>query len=111
MSIIDIATVGLLLSDRRENSALSFIAWIGLGVVTGFICSKAINKTGHGRHRDVLLGIVGAVVGGFASNLFRDAGVTSLNLYSAFVAVIGAVTFLIIYHARLLVGGVRQGRL
>jgi uncharacterized membrane protein YeaQ/YmgE (transglycosylase-associated protein family) len=111
MSIIDIATVGLLLSDRRENSALSFIAWIALGVVTGFICSKAINKTGHGRHRDVLLGIVGAVVGGFASNLFRDAGVTSLNLYSAFVAVIGAVAFLIIYHARSLVGGVRQRRL
>ena len=111
MSIIDIATVGLILSDRREDSALAFIAWIGLGVVTGFIGSKAINKTGHGRHRDVLLGIVGAVVGGFASNLFRDAGVTSLNLYSAFVAVIGAVTFLIIYHARSLVGGVRQRRL
>ncbi len=111
MSIIDIATLSLFLSDRRENSALAFIAWIVLGAVTGFIGSKAINKTGHGRHRDVLLGIVGAVVGGFAANLFRDEGVANLNLYSAFVAIIGAAVFLVIYHARSLVGGVRQRRL
>jgi uncharacterized membrane protein YeaQ/YmgE (transglycosylase-associated protein family) len=111
MSIINIAVFGLFLSDRRENSALAFIAWIVLGAVTGFIGSKFINKTGHGRHRDVLLGIVGAIVGGFLSNLFRDAGVANLNLYSFFVAIIGAVVFLIIYHARSLVGGVRQRRL
>ena len=110
MSIIDITTAGLLLSDRRENSALAFIGWIALGAVTGFICSKLINKTGHGRHRDVLLGVVGAVIGGFLSNLFRDSGVANLNLYSFFVAIVGAVVFLIIYHARSLVGGVRQRR-
>jgi uncharacterized membrane protein YeaQ/YmgE (transglycosylase-associated protein family) len=110
MSIIDIATVGLMLSDRRENSALAFIGWIALGVVTGFIGSKLLNRTRHGRLRDVLLGVVGAVVGGFLANLFRDAGVTNLNRYSFFVAIIGAVVFLIIYHARSLVGGVRQRR-
>jgi|ERR1051325_4697699 uncharacterized membrane protein YeaQ/YmgE (transglycosylase-associated protein family) len=110
MSIIDIATLSLFLSDRRESSALAFITWIVLGAVTGLIGSKLINKTGHGRHRDVLLGITGAIVGGFLSNLFRDAGVANLNLYSFFVAVIGAVTFLIVYHARSLVGGVRRRR-
>jgi uncharacterized membrane protein YeaQ/YmgE (transglycosylase-associated protein family) len=110
MSIIDIGTVSLLLSDRRENSAVAFIGWIALGVVTGFIVSKLINKTGHGRHRDVLLGVVGAVVGGFLSNLFRDTGVGNLNRYTFFVAIIGAIAFLIIYHARSLVGGVRQRR-
>jgi uncharacterized membrane protein YeaQ/YmgE (transglycosylase-associated protein family) len=110
MSTIDIATMGLLLSDRRENSALAFIGWIALGVVTGFIGSKLINRTRHGRHRDVLLGVVGAVIGGFLSNLFRDTGVANLNLYSFFVAIIGAAAFLIIYHARSLVGGVRQRR-
>ena len=110
MSIIDIASLSLFLSDRRENSALAFIGWIGLGVVAGFIGSKLINKTGHGRHRDVLLGVVGALVGGFLSNLFRDTGVANLNYYSFFVALIGAVAFLIIYHARTLVGGVRQRR-
>ena len=110
MFIIDIATLSLLLSDRRENSALAFIGWIALGAVTGFIGSKLINKTGHGRHRDVLLGVVGAVIGGFLANLFRDAGVANLNFYSFFVALAGAVAFLITYHARSLVGGVQQKR-
>ena len=111
MSIIDIATLSLLLPDRRGNSAFAFIAWIVLGLVTGFIGSKVINQTGHGRQRDVLLGIVGALVGGFLSNLFGDAGVPLLNFYSACVAIIGAVAFLIIYHARSIVGGVHQRRL
>jgi uncharacterized membrane protein YeaQ/YmgE (transglycosylase-associated protein family) len=111
MSIVDIANFSLFLSDRRERSALAFITWIALGVVAGLIGSKFINKTGHGRHRDVLLGIVGALVGGFLANLFRDTGVANLNLYSFFVAIIGAVVFLIIYHARSLVGGIRQRRL
>jgi uncharacterized membrane protein YeaQ/YmgE (transglycosylase-associated protein family) len=112
MSIIDVTTLGLfLLSDRRERSAIAFVTWIALGVVTGFIGSKFVNKTRHGRDRDVLLCIVGAMVGGFPSNLFRDAGVANLNFYSAFVAIIGAVAFLIIYHARSIAGGVRQKRL
>ncbi len=110
MSINDIATVSLILSDRRENSALAFVGWIALGAVTGFIGSKLINKTGHGRHRDVLLGVVGAIIGGFLANLFRDAGVANLNFYNFFVAIAGAVVFLIIYHARSLVGGIRQRR-
>ena len=111
MSIIDVPTLSpFLLSDRRESSALGFIGWIVLGVVTGFIGSRVIHKTRHGRHRDVLLGVVGAVVGGFLANLFRDTGVANLNLYSLFVAIIGAVAFLISYHARAIVGGVRQRR-
>ena len=48
---------------------------------------------------DVVLGIVGAVVGGFIFNLFGGAGVTRFNLYSLVVAVIGAVAILLIYHA------------
>jgi uncharacterized membrane protein YeaQ/YmgE (transglycosylase-associated protein family) len=110
MSIIDIANLSLFISDRRENSAFAFIGWIVLGLVTGFIGSKLINKTDHGRHRDVVLGALGAVVGGFFSNLFRDAGVANVNRYSFFVAIIGAVAFLVVYHARSLVGGVRQRR-
>ena len=47
---------------------------------------------------DVVLGVVGAVVGGFIFNMFGGAGVTGLNLYSLVVAVIGAVVVLLIYH-------------
>jgi uncharacterized membrane protein YeaQ/YmgE (transglycosylase-associated protein family) len=48
---------------------------------------------------DIVLGILGAVAGGWLFNQFGHAGVTGLNLYSLLVAVIGAVVLLVIYHA------------
>jgi len=78
---------------------MSFIAWIVLGLIAGFIASKLVNKTGEGMLMDIVLGIVGAVVGGWLFNAFGMAGVSGLNLYSLLVAVIGAALFLIVYHA------------
>ena len=78
---------------------MSFISWIVLGLVAGFIGSKLVNKTGEGLIRDVLLGVVGAIIGGYLFNLFGASGVTGLNLYSVLVAVVGAVAFLVAYHA------------
>jgi len=78
---------------------MSFIAWIVLGLVAGFIASKLVNKSGKGMLLDIVLGVVGAVVGGWLFNVFGMAGVTGLNLYSLVVAVIGAAVFLIVYHA------------
>ncbi|MDO9335899.1 MAG: GlsB/YeaQ/YmgE family stress response membrane protein [Caulobacteraceae bacterium] len=77
---------------------MSILAWIVLGIVAGFIASKLINKTGSGLVMDLVLGVVGAVVGGWLFNQFGSAGVTGFNLYSLFVAVIGAVVVLLIYH-------------
>jgi uncharacterized membrane protein YeaQ/YmgE (transglycosylase-associated protein family) len=78
---------------------MSFIAWIILGLISGFIASKIVNKSGDGIIVDILLGVVGAFLGGWLFNEFGMAGVTGLNLYSMLVAVIGAVVFLVIYHA------------
>jgi len=78
---------------------MSFIAWIILGLLAGFIGSKLVNRRGEGIILDVLLGIVGAVVGGWLFNRFGAVGVTGLNLSSLLVAVIGAVVVLIVYHA------------
>lgn len=78
---------------------MSFLAWILLGLIAGFIGSKLVNKSGEGIIRDILLGVVGAVIGGYLFNLFGASGVTGLNLYSLLVAVVGAVVFLIVYHA------------
>jgi uncharacterized membrane protein YeaQ/YmgE (transglycosylase-associated protein family) len=58
-----------------------------------------VNKTGEGLILDIILGIIGAVVGGYLFSMFGAHGVTGLNLYSLFVAVIGAVIVLVIYHA------------
>ncbi len=78
---------------------MSIVAWIILGLVAGFIASKIVNHSGSGILLDIVLGIVGAMVGGW---LFASLGampVTGFNIYSMFVAVIGAVVVLVIYHA------------
>jgi uncharacterized membrane protein YeaQ/YmgE (transglycosylase-associated protein family) len=77
---------------------MSIFSWIILGLLAGFIGSKLINKTGEGLIRDILLGIVGAVVGGYVFRLFGESGVTGLNIYSLLVSVIGAVVFLLAFH-------------
>jgi uncharacterized membrane protein YeaQ/YmgE (transglycosylase-associated protein family) len=78
---------------------MSIIAWILLGLVAGFIASKVVNHTGEGIILDIVLGIVGAVVGGFIFNQFGAVGINGFNVYSLIVAVIGAIIVLFIYHA------------
>jgi uncharacterized membrane protein YeaQ/YmgE (transglycosylase-associated protein family) len=78
---------------------MSILAWIVLGLVAGFIGSKLVNKTGEGLILDIGLGILGAIVGGWLFSMFGMSGVTGVNLYSLVVAVIGAVVFLLVYHA------------
>ena len=78
---------------------MSIIAWIILGLIAGFIASKFVNKAGEGALLDILLGVVGAVLGGWLFNAFGMPGVTGLNLYSMLVAIVGAVLFLVVYHA------------
>jgi uncharacterized membrane protein YeaQ/YmgE (transglycosylase-associated protein family) len=78
---------------------MSFLAWIVLGLLAGFIGSKIVNKRGEGVILDIVLGIVGAIVGGWLFSTFGASGVTGLNVYSLLVAVIGSVVLLVVYHA------------
>ena len=78
---------------------MSFLAWIVLGLVAGFIASKIVNNKGEGLFLDVVLGIVGAVVGGWLFGVFGASGVSGVNLYSLLVAVAGAIVVLFAYHA------------
>lgn len=78
---------------------MGIIAWIVLGLIAGFIASKLVNKEGEGVVVDIVLGIVGALVGGFIMNALGGVGVTGFNLWSLLVAVVGAVVVLWIYHA------------
>ena len=78
---------------------MSILSWVVLGLIAGFLASMIVNKRGEGFFLDVLLGILGAVVGGFLFTEFGAAGVTGLNLYSMVVAVVGAIVVLLIYHA------------
>ncbi|HLY46314.1 MAG TPA: GlsB/YeaQ/YmgE family stress response membrane protein [Stellaceae bacterium] len=78
---------------------MSIIGWIFLGLIAGFIASKIVNRSGEGLILDIVLGIVGAFVGGFIFSALGGHGVTGFNLYSMFVAVVGAIVVLVAYHA------------
>ncbi|MFY9644785.1 MAG: GlsB/YeaQ/YmgE family stress response membrane protein [Terriglobales bacterium] len=78
---------------------MGILSWVVLGLVAGFIGSKIVNKSGEGFFLDIVLGVVGAVVGGYVFSLFGAQGVTGLNIYSLIVAVIGAIVVLFAYHA------------
>ena len=77
---------------------MSLLSWIVLGLIAGFIASRVINRTGEGVIVDILLGIVGAIVGGWLFRLFGMPGVNGLNVYSSVIAIIGATVVLLIYH-------------
>ncbi|MPZ57562.1 MAG: GlsB/YeaQ/YmgE family stress response membrane protein [Rhizobiales bacterium] len=78
---------------------MSILGWILLGLVAGFLGSKIVNKSGQGMLLDIVLGIVGAVAGGFLFSLFGASGITGFNIYSLIVAVIGSIAVLWLYHA------------
>jgi uncharacterized membrane protein YeaQ/YmgE (transglycosylase-associated protein family) len=78
---------------------MSIIGWVVLGLIAGFIASKIVNKRGEGFFLDIVLGIVGAIVGGFIFTEVGASGITGFNLYSMVVAIIGAIIVLVVYHA------------
>ncbi len=78
---------------------MSVIGWIVLGLIAGYIASMLVNQRGEGLAFDVVLGIVGAVIGGWLFNAFGAAGVTGFNIWSLLVAVVGAVVLLVVWHA------------
>jgi uncharacterized membrane protein YeaQ/YmgE (transglycosylase-associated protein family) len=78
---------------------MSILGWIIFGLITGFAASRIVNKRGEGCVLNVALGIAGACVGGFIFTSIGGQGITGFNIYSMFVAIIGAIVVLFIYHA------------
>jgi uncharacterized membrane protein YeaQ/YmgE (transglycosylase-associated protein family) len=78
---------------------MSILGWIILGLIAGFIGSRIVNKQGQGFILDIVLGIIGAIVGGFIFTQLGATGVTGFNLWSMLVAIVGAIIVLVLYHA------------
>jgi uncharacterized membrane protein YeaQ/YmgE (transglycosylase-associated protein family) len=78
---------------------MSILGWIVLGLIAGWIASLIVDNGGKGPVLDMVLGIVGALVGGSIFAALGAAPVTGFNIYSLFIAVVGAVVVLVIYHA------------
>ncbi len=76
-------------------SVLSFILWIVFGALAGWIASLIMKTDGEmGAMANIIVGIVGALIGGFIMNTFGASGVTGINFYSLIVSVVGAVVLL-----------------
>ena len=78
---------------------MSILSWAVLGLIAGLIGSKIVGTGGQGLWLDIMLGVVGAIVGGLVFNILGAAGVTGLNIYSMIVAIVGSVLVLSVYHA------------
>ena len=85
--------------ENKGEGWMSILAWLVLGLIAGFIGSKIVNKSGEGMILDIVLGIVGAMVGGWLFQVFGMHGVTGLNITSILISVVGAVVVLVVYHA------------
>jgi uncharacterized membrane protein YeaQ/YmgE (transglycosylase-associated protein family) len=79
---------------------MSLLGWLLLGSMGGFMASNIVRSSGQGLLLDLVLGVIGAVVSGYSFTAIGATGLTGSNLYSMFVAIIGAVVVLWLYHAR-----------
>lgn len=78
---------------------MNILIWIVFGAIAGWVASTLM-ASAHGLIEDVILGIVGAFVGGYVMSFLGHGGVTGFNLYSFVVAIIGAA--ILIFLGRLL---------
>jgi uncharacterized membrane protein YeaQ/YmgE (transglycosylase-associated protein family) len=92
-------TASLLLAQAPADQRglfMSIVVWLFIGLVAGFLGSKIVNKTGEGAIRDIILGLIGAVVGGFLFSLIGYQG-GGLGM-TILVATIGAIVVLVLFH-------------
>jgi uncharacterized membrane protein YeaQ/YmgE (transglycosylase-associated protein family) len=80
----------------EEHDNMSILAWIVIGALAGWLASVLVRGGGLGSLRDIIVGIVGAFIGGFIVNRFGGGGLTGVNFWSFIVALIGAVVLLLI---------------
>ena len=78
---------------------MSILAWIVLGLIAGFISSLIVNRHGEGFFLDIVIGVIGAIIGGIVMTALGGEGVSGFNLYSILVAIGGAIVLLVILHA------------
>lgn len=77
---------------------MGIILWIVFGAIVGVVASMVMGNK-DGLVMDIIIGIVGAVLGGWLMSFFGKGGVTGFNLYSFLVALLGAVVLIAIVRA------------
>jgi uncharacterized membrane protein YeaQ/YmgE (transglycosylase-associated protein family) len=82
-----------------KEMVMSILTWIVLGLIVGVIANKLFSKTGESVRMNIVLGGIGAVLGGELINKFGIAGAAWLNMWSVLVSVSVAALFLVVYNA------------
>lgn len=78
---------------------MGFVGWIIFGAIVGWITTKLRKDRKGGLLRNIIVGVIGANVGGFLFEQLGLQGVTGFNIWSMFVSVIGAMVLLTIVNA------------
>ena len=78
---------------------MGILSWIIFGLLAGWVASLIVGRQGMGCLMDILLGLAGALVGGFVFDRVTGHAITGFNIPSFIIAVIGAVVVLLIFHA------------
>jgi uncharacterized membrane protein YeaQ/YmgE (transglycosylase-associated protein family) len=78
---------------------MGILAWIVLGLIAGVLASAVMRGGGFGIIGDIIVGVIGALIGGFIFSLFGSTGVTGFNIWSLFVAFVGACILIAILRA------------
>lgn len=73
---------------------MSFIGWVVIGGLAGWVASLLVKDKGHGLLLNIIIGVLGAFIGGFVFELIGGTGVTGFNIWSFFVALAGSIIFL-----------------
>lgn len=84
---------------RKDENIVGILTWIALGLVAGFLAGWFMKGSGYGIVGDAILGIVGAMVGGWLSTSLLGIDVTGFNLVSVIIAFVGACIVIAIYRA------------
>ena len=78
---------------------MSILGWIFFGLITGFVASKVVNAHGQGCILNVVLGIVGAVVGGALFGFLGEPVFYHFSFKSMLIAILGAIVVLLVWNA------------
>jgi uncharacterized membrane protein YeaQ/YmgE (transglycosylase-associated protein family) len=76
---------------------MTILSWIVVGLIAGFLAGVVVKGGGYGLIGDIIIGVVGGLLGGWISvNLLHFGNMTGINLESIVVAFVGAVILLIV---------------
>jgi len=84
---------------RKGNHSMSVLGWIVLGLIAGFVANRTVSRNGDGVIPDIVIGVIGALIGGWLMAMLAGGDMHGFNPYSMLVAILGAAVLLAVTYA------------